>query len=121
MLDGSKLQIAINGTRIRAPQSYKVSSYRLTKSGRVANGDMTAEIIAKKRKLFLSYPSLSSTDVKQLEDLVGGDTAFFFTVTYTEDGEEKSMIAYAGEFQKTLVREGPVWYWKDVQVNFIEK
>ena len=119
-LNTTKLQLSVDGTLLPVPDSYDVSSYRLTKSGRVANGDMTAEIIAKKRKLFLTYETLGSEDATLLENKVAGDK-FFFTINYTEDGMEKTMVAYAGEFKKTLVRTGGRWYWKDVSVNLIEK
>lgn len=115
-----KLSIKINGQPIKRPKDYKVSSYNLTKSGRVANGNMTMELVAKKRKLFITYEVLDSTEVKQILDLIDGQ-AMFFTVTYTDNGEEKSMTAYVGEINRQLSRTGALWYWKDVAFNFIER
>ena len=40
----------INGTSIKEPTDFDVEKYKLSKSGRVASGKMTMEIIAKKKK-----------------------------------------------------------------------
>ena len=112
--------IKINGVRIKTPTSYKISRYNLTKSGRVASGDMTMELVAKKRKLFLTYEVLSGEELQHILDLIDGD-ALFFTVSYTENNQTKSMTAYVGEIPTDLYRPGSKWYWNNVSFNLIER
>lgn len=116
----NKLVIMVSGKEIKKPKKFSVSSYNLTKSGRVANGNMTMELVAKKRKLFLEYPVLDSSEIEFILNLIDGDK-MFFTVAYTENNEAKTMTAYVGEISRTYVRDGSLWYWKDVVFNFIER
>lgn len=116
------VNIRVNGVRIKQPTNFSISHYNLTKSGRVASGKMTMDLVAKKRKLFLEYAVMSGAEMDQILSLIDG-TDMFFTVEYVENGVEKSMVAYVGEISRKKHRAGGLggWYWTDVSFNFIEQ
>lgn len=116
------MNIKINGVTIKQPKFPDLSSYNITKSGRVSNGKMTMELIAKKRKLSLKYDFLSGADLEKIMGLIDTNK-MFFTVSYTENGVNKSMTAYVGEIKRTFSRGGTKSgnYWKDVTFDLIEQ
>lgn len=118
--------IKVNGTTIKTPTTLKFSRYTLTKPGRVANGKMHFEFVAKKKKLFLTYAIISSTELKAILDLIDPDSnqLFFEVRYYDENNTLKVITCYVGEIPSTLQRRaslGGPSYWKDVAFNFIEQ
>jgi hypothetical protein len=116
------MEIRVNGVRIKQPKQPGLSHYNLTKSGRVASGSMTMDLVAKKKKIFLQYDVLSGAELEQIKSLIDGDD-MFFDVEYIENGIPQSFTGYVGEISRTLHRGGGLngWYWKDVKFDFIEK
>jgi hypothetical protein len=116
------MDIQINGVSIKQPKNPSVSHYNLTKSGRLASGKMTMDLVAKKKKLFLEYEVLSGAEVEHILSLIDTDE-LFFTVSYIENGVARSFKAYVGEINRKLHRGGgnSGWYWTDVAFNFIEQ
>lgn len=112
--------LKINGVVIKHPSTFKIESYSVTKSGRTADATMCMDLIAKKRKFFCTWESMTGTDLETLLRLVDSEQ-MFFTVEYTENGIVKTAICYAGAVQRTKVRGGSQWYWRDVEVDFIEQ
>ena len=117
-----RMNIKINGVKIKEPQNPKISTYNLTKSGRVASGKMMMDLVAKKKKLFCDYEVLSGAEMDKILSLIDG-SAMFFNVEYTDNGHTHSFTAYVGEINRTHFRSGPLsgWYWKDVSFNLIEQ
>lgn len=116
-----KTNFKINGVAIKRPSTFKKSRYVLTKSGRLANGKMTADIIAKKRKFFFTYDAITSTDMNVILDAIWETDKFFFELEYVENNEVKTAVVYAGEIPGDLHRTGDVWVWKNVNFNLIEQ
>lgn len=114
------MNIKINGTTIRNPTSWDVEEYKLTKAGRVSSGDMTMDVIAKKRKFNLSYDVLSGTDLEMIRNILYSDDSFF-TLEYEDNQEARSAIVYVGAINRRRFRTDGVWYWKDVQFSLIEQ
>lgn len=116
--------VTIGGTPIKTPSTFKIARYNLTKCGRVASGDMTMELVAKKRKLFFTYNAISSKDLKTILDLIDTATMFFSVTFYDETETSTSMTCYVGEIQNELHRRPLVSddsIWKGVEFNFIEQ
>lgn len=116
------MDIRINGVKIKQPKKPGLSHYNLTKSGRLASGKMTMDLVAKKKKLFLEYEVISGADVEQILGLIDTDQ-MFFTVSYIENGKQRSFTGYVGEINRTLHRGGGNngWYWTDASFNIIEQ
>lgn len=119
--------LKLAGVDIKQPkkEGFKMSRYNLTKSGRVANGDMTMELIAKKRKFFFEYDVISGADMEKIMAIIDG-TAMFFSITYEENGQVKSAQVYVGEIGQQYFRVADKttptgWYWKDFTFNLIER
>lgn len=120
--------LKIAGVAIKKPKNnggFKISKYNVTKSGRVANGDMTMDLVAKKRKFFFSYEVISGKDLEQILSVIDSD-AMFFDITYEENGQVKSANVYVGEISQTHFRVPDAttptgWYWKDFTFNLIER
>lgn len=112
--------IKIDGVQIKEPTKLKIERYNLTKSGRVASGDMTMDLVKKKKKLFLEYEVISGVELKQILDLIDG-TKMFFTVEYEDYDGIKSMTCYTGAIPSEYFRKTLGWYWKGVNFDLIER
>jgi hypothetical protein len=118
--------IKINGIQIKTPNDLDIEHYNLTKSGRVASGLMTMELVAKKVKLNLSYAFLEGPDLVTIKNIIDG-TKMFFDVTYYDDnGVQKTVKCYSGAIKYKKFRSSHKdtfngWYWKDVEFALIER
>lgn len=112
--------IKFDGNLIKEPSEFGVERYKLTKSGRLASGKMTMDIVAKKRKLLFKYDVLSGPDLDIIAEYVDGDIAFF-PVTYLENGREVTITVYSGAISYKKFRTDGKWYWKDVSFDLIEQ
>jgi hypothetical protein len=118
--------LKINGVQIKTPNDLDIEHYNLTKSGRVASGLMTMELIAKKTKLNVSYTFLSGDDLSLVRSLIDG-TAMFFDVTYYDlKGSIQTINCYSGAIKYKKYRSSHIdslngWYWKNVDFALIER
>lgn len=112
--------VSIDGERLLKKLKIGIERYNLTKSGRVASGKMTMEIVAKKTKLLTSAEVMSGPELDQLIRLVYGDKSFF-PVLFLENGRERTIMAYSGAVKYEEFRTDGVWYWKNVTVDLIEQ
>ena len=114
----------IGNTPIKNPSNFKMSFYNITKAARTANGSMSMELVAKKRKFFFEYEIISAAQKKEILDLIDTE-AMFFTLTYVEDNVTKTATVYVGEIPMEKHRQGlgsnGQWYWKGFNFNLIEK
>lgn len=114
------------GVPIKNPSSFKIELYTLTKSARVASGDMVMDFVANKRKFALGYEAIESADLNAIIDICWTNLAVtkqcFFDLEYLDDGVWKTAVVYSGAIPKNLHRgEGVSWVWKDVTINLIER
>lgn len=115
--------LELNGVKIKSPTSFSKSRYNLTKAGRVANGDITIELIAKKRKFFFVYDTISSIEKEKILNVIDGP--IFFQIRYEEDNIIKSATVYVGEISQDRFRTrdsvNNIWYWRNFTFNLIER
>jgi hypothetical protein len=114
------MNLTINGTTIKTPTKFNVERYPLTKSGRVASGKMTAEIIAWKRKFNFEYASMTATELATITNIIISDTTFFFTLGFQENGVSKTATVYPGAIPYELLR-ADTWQLTDVSFSLIEQ
>jgi hypothetical protein len=114
---------SINGTDIKNPTTFKISRYRITKSNRLADGTMSMELIAKKRKFFFTYDAIDTKEKDAILEEIWENDDNFYDFSYEEDGETKSATVYAGELPTELHQayENGMWVWKNFNFNLIEK
>lgn len=120
----SSYPITINGTPIKTPTTFKISRYNLTKCGRVSAGDMTMELVAKKRKLFLTYDAIFSHEVDVILGLIDTDAMFFTVGFYDESETYTEMTCYVGEIPAELhyrPRVSDKSIWKGFNFDLIEQ
>lgn len=124
----SKVRITIDGVEIKSPTQadFKVSNYLVTDMKRNAAGKMNGQIIAKKVKLFFTYPAITGAELRKIFNILQGDV-LFHTVTYVLDGLTYAKEMYVGDMTQVLQRTGAgsgnwsTWIWKDVTFNLIER
>lgn len=116
-----KQSLSISGIPIKTPTTLGFESYNLTKSGRVVSGDMTMEIINKKRKFTFAYDVISHVQMNNILNLIDDVSIPFFTLSYIDGNEAKSAICYAGSIKKTPARTGSIWYYTSVSFDLIEQ
>ena len=115
---------SVNGTRIKKPSGFKIARYNITKSGRVASGDMHMEFKAKKIKLFLTYAAISGSELKAILDIVDTDQMFMDVTYYDTTDNAVTKVCYIGELTQSLQRRGVIGdeqMWTDVTFDFIQK
>lgn len=117
-------ELKIDGTKIKTPHRFTTNRYNLTKAGRVANGDMKMDLIAKKREFNIGYDVISGTELKQILDIIDTDEVFF-ELEYVESGIRKSATVYPGAIPSDRFRGGEPssreWYYQNVDFNLIEQ
>ncbi len=110
----------IDGTDIKRPTKFHIEKYNITKAGRVADGTMKLDLVAKKRKFLFRYEVISGTALNTILGLID-TSAMFFTLTYDENGATKTATCYAGHIPAELFRTDGVWYWRNVNFDLIEQ
>lgn len=117
----------ISDTPIKNPTGFSIELYTLTKSTRVASGDMVMDFVANKRKFQFEYAAITSAELNTIIDLLWTNLATtrqcFVTLKYMDDGVEKTARVYAGSIPKKLHRASTstTWVWKDVSFSLIER
>lgn len=114
--------LKIDGVTIKTPPQFKVELYRITKSARSASGLMNMELIAKKRKFYLTYDSIDGSDLNIILDRIWETDAVFYNFSYVEDNVTKTAVVYTGDIPKELHRTDDAnWVWKGVEIHLIER
>lgn len=114
---------AINNIPFKNPSSFKIERYNITTMNRLANGDMVGDLVAKKRKFYFTYDAISGNDLDTILNAIWETSDLFYTLTYIENGTEKSAEVYVGSIPTELHRAGRTtnWVWKGVSFNLIER
>ena len=112
---------SICGVPIKRPSEFKIERYNVTNIDRLANGDACGDLIAKKRKFYFTYNSITSDDLDKILNVIWETNSIFFPLTYIENGKQKTAMVYSGSIPSTLYRPEGKWVWKDVSFNLIEK
>lgn len=115
--------ITLNGVSIKQPKpgNFSIEKYKITKSGRTADGSMHMDLISKKKKFVFKYEELKGSDLKDIADIVDGDTMFFPITYYDDNGTAQSKTVYSGALKYTNFRSDQGWYWRDVNFDLIEQ
>lgn len=120
----------IDNVKIKDPNEFNVEYYTLTQSTRIANGDMTMDFVANKRKYNFKWNAITSAQLDVIIDLLWTNLPLthqcFHALTYTDDRGPQSATVYAGAIPHKLHRgDGPrfkqQWVWKDVTLSLIEQ
>ena len=112
----------LDNKHIKSPSSFKIERYNITKSQRLADGTMSMDLIAKKRKFFFTYNAIDATDLNEILELLWESSSVFFELIYIESNVTKVVTVYAGAIPAELHRTDPgIWVWKNVTFNLIER
>lgn len=113
----------IAGVSIKNPSTFKIERYNVTTMKRLANADMVGDLIAKKVKLYYTYEVISGEELDKILSAIWDTNAIFFPVVYSDNGVDKSIIAYVGSIPSELHRAGRTknWVWKNVTFNLIQR
>ena len=115
----------INDTVIKNPTTFKIGRYKVSNLERLANGDMTGALIAKKIKCFFTYDAISAEEMDNILDELWEKDDMFYTLTYPIKGplgtETATVRVYPGEIPSELHKAGKTsnWVWKNVNFNLI--
>lgn len=113
--------ITVNGYTLPTPSKFAIERYNLTKSGRVISGNMTMELIAKKRKFVFEYKAISGVDMQAILDVLDTND-MFMSMTYKDaNGVAKSATVYVGALPSTQFRTDGTWTWTDFNFSLIEQ
>ena len=114
--------ITIAGQKVEhRPASVNVGRFDLSKSQRVATGEMVQEYIRTVRRVDVTWQYMPDNVLKTLLDTLAANKPFF-SLKYPDAGGDETMTAYAGDINTGLWHTmGGVRYWQEVSVSFIEK
>lgn len=113
--------IKINGVEIPTPSAYTVGIQDISKAERNANGTMIIERIATKRKIEISWKTLSREDLSKILNSV---SAVFFNVEYMDPQENKLKTGtfYVGDRNSPMMSFlNGVPRYKDVKFSIVER
>lgn len=111
----------LNGVAIKRPSTFKIERYKVTNADRLANGDMVADVLNRKRKFYFTYNAISASDLNVILDAVWENNDYFFPFTYVENGVTKYAKVYPGAIPSELHRPEGNWVWKNVTFSLIEQ
>lgn len=117
----------IDGQKIRDPNKFREEYYTLTQTTRIANGDITMDYVANKRKFSLTWNVASSKQLSTMINLLWRQLVTtrncFHTLTFTSDEGPQTCTIYAGSIKRNLARgdNDTQWIWKDITVDLIEQ
>ena len=106
---------SINGVGIKNPSSFKIERYNVTNMERLANAEMVGDLIAKKRKFYFTYDAIKAKELDHILDIIWETDELFYTLSYLENGKQKSAIVYVGSIPSELhSAKSAEWIWKNV-------
>lgn len=113
----------INGVAVKNPSTFKKERYMVTTMERLANARMVGDLIAKKRKFYFTYEAITGEELDTILEAIWDSDELFFTLSYPENGEQKTAEVYVGSIPAELHRAGNTsnWVWKNVTFNLIEQ
>lgn len=116
------MSFILNGVKIKNPTTFKIERYHVTTMERLANADMTGDLVATKMKFFFTYDAVTAEEMNTIIEAAFSDT-LFFTLEYPYQGEQKEAIVYIGSLPQQLHRAGDTtnWVWKGVNFNLIQQ
>lgn len=111
----------IDDVEIKRPDTFRIERFNLTDLQRVASGTMKGDLIAKKRKFYFTYNSITSDELDKILDAIWETNSIFYTLTYVENNVMKTARVYVGSIPTDYHRSGAKWVWKNVTFNLIEQ
>jgi hypothetical protein len=114
------VKILINGVAMPTPTELQVGIMDISKAERNASGRMIIERIATKRKLFLTYAYITSSDASKILKMI---SPAYYNVTYNDPQEGHLMSGqfYCGDRQLGYLDYiNGVPRYKDFGFNLIE-
>lgn len=116
----------LDGIRIKNPTSFNPEYYTLTKSTRVANGDMVMDYVANKQKFNFTWAAINSRELDTIIEILWRQLPqtkeCFHILEYEDDLRHHEVKVYAGAIPHNLHRgDGRLWVWKDVKLSLIER
>lgn len=113
----------VNGVDIKNPSEFKIELFNITNMQRLANGSMTGNLIAKKRKFYFTYAVITGEEWDAILDAIWNTNRLFFTLKYPYNGTTKYAQVYVGSIPADLHRvgTGKDWVWKNLTFNLIEQ
>ncbi|MFS1519676.1 DUF6711 family protein [Bacillus sp. SCS-151] len=113
--------IKINGVELPTPSKYAIGIQDLSQAERNVRGNMIIERIATKRKIELTWNTITQENLSLVFQSVSD---VFFTVEYIdpEKGDHNTGTFYSGDRKAGVmdIRNGVV-RWKDAKFNLIER
>ena len=113
----------VNGYIVKSPTEITISPEILDKVERTVDGTMVVDIIAKKRKVDVSWEYLSKEDMTTIVNQIGKDKFLEISFHDNSTGELVTMIARAEGMTYQLYYN---WakskiMWKAVSISFSER
>jgi len=114
-------KFTINGIQIKNPTSFKVERYNITNLQRLASAYMTGDLIAKKKKYYFTYDSISTAEFDTILSAIFTNT-LFFTLSYTYEGKTDNPTVYVGNIPAELANgASKTWNWQNLTFDLIER
>lgn len=123
MQGGVYLVFKINGICIKNPSTFKIERFKVTTLERLASGEMTGDLVAKKLKFYFTYDAISAKDLDNILKAIWDNDDVFYTLKYDYNGSSKTCTVYVGSIPTSLYRagRGDNWVWHNVSFNLIER
>lgn len=113
--------VTVGSTALPDPSKMSVSVLDISNAERNANGLMTIDRVATKRKISIEWPALSPAN---MSTILGAITSIFFSVSYPDPltGSVQTKTFYVGDRTAPMCydRSGTI-LWEGLKMDFIEQ
>jgi hypothetical protein len=109
----------LNGTTIKTPQKFIVTSQPIEQTTRLASGKLVKDIIAVKKQFNLSYSDITGTDLATILSIIadGG----FVTLEYQTESGAGTATVTTGEIPRELWSASGTKRYRDVEITLTEQ
>lgn len=116
------MAFVVNGIKIKNPTTFKVERYNVTNMERLSNAQMVGDLIAKKKKFYFTYDSITAEELDAILAAIWDSSSLFFPFQYEDRGITRRATVYVGSIPSDLhymSKKNTVW--KNVTFNLIER
>jgi hypothetical protein len=89
---------------------------------RLSNADMVGDLVAKKRKFYFTYESISAEEFDKILSAIYDSDSLFFTLEYPDRNRTVQVTVYVGSIPVELhYMSNRNAVWKNLTFNLIER
>jgi len=116
------MDYVINNIKVKKPSTFRVERYNITTMERLSDASMVGDLVAKKRKFYFTYDSITAEDFDNILAAIYNSDALFFPFSYPDRDATVTAEVYVGSIPADLhYMSSKNVIWKNLTFNLIER